>query len=206
VGWCGPETEQSEGDYTARVFRPKDLALTAWGPQAPTFKSAEGRQSEIRRRSGYQDPPVIFGCLKLAPKKQLEALNRRLATGGWRHHICENSPTQEEHVTHIGRDPQETGYDKEEWEDEEQDLEDDDEQGEDENGDDDEEQDEDDEQEDTRGAPEEDTRTPEPPPEEIEPREITCGWCHGSGYATNDPTRDPEDYCGNCGGTGMVPR
>jgi hypothetical protein len=31
VGWCGPE----RSDYTARVFCPKGLALTAWGPQAP---------------------------------------------------------------------------------------------------------------------------------------------------------------------------
>jgi hypothetical protein len=45
VGWCGPE----RSDYTARVFCPKGLALTAWGPQAPLSNRAQpqaaGRQS-----------------------------------------------------------------------------------------------------------------------------------------------------------------
>jgi hypothetical protein len=44
VGWCGPETERSEGDYTARVFCPQGLALTARGPQAPTSK----QQSQLK--------------------------------------------------------------------------------------------------------------------------------------------------------------
>ena len=36
AGWCGPETEQGEGDYTACRFPPAErVALTAWGPQAP---------------------------------------------------------------------------------------------------------------------------------------------------------------------------
>jgi hypothetical protein len=57
VGWCGPEPEHSEGDYTARVFCPQGLALTARGPQAPTSKQQSQPKAVIdkkgrRNRSG----------------------------------------------------------------------------------------------------------------------------------------------------------
>lgn len=36
AGWCGPETERSEGDYTACRFPPaKRVTLTARGSQTP---------------------------------------------------------------------------------------------------------------------------------------------------------------------------
>jgi hypothetical protein len=36
VGWCGPETERSEDDYTARVFCPKGC-LDGLGAAGPAF-------------------------------------------------------------------------------------------------------------------------------------------------------------------------
>jgi hypothetical protein len=39
LGWCGPETSASRGDYTVRTFsaraKARDLALRGWAPQAP---------------------------------------------------------------------------------------------------------------------------------------------------------------------------
>jgi hypothetical protein len=46
AGWCGPE----RSDYTAAVFRPKGMALTAWGPQAP---AKNGSQTPTSRKRAY---------------------------------------------------------------------------------------------------------------------------------------------------------
>ena len=40
------------GDYTARVFCPQGLALTAWGPQAPNFKKQSQPQAVIDQTMG----------------------------------------------------------------------------------------------------------------------------------------------------------
>jgi hypothetical protein len=48
VGWCGPE----RSDYPARVFCPQGLALTAWGPQAPTSKTKVSRRVSLKQAIG----------------------------------------------------------------------------------------------------------------------------------------------------------
>jgi len=48
VGWCGAGARLlSSGDYPARVFCPRGLALTAWGPQVPL----DGLDSDYVMRS-----------------------------------------------------------------------------------------------------------------------------------------------------------
>ena len=68
AGWCGPETEQSEGDYTARVFCPPffmgGLALTAWGPQAPAIKEEKSACTVLQR--GRRRRAFLFGAMATA--------------------------------------------------------------------------------------------------------------------------------------------
>jgi len=96
-------------------------------------------------------------------------------------------------MTNAGRDPLDMDDDEEEWEDDDE-IQDDDE------------------KQDKRYVEEDDVQQAlrpedEPPPEEEKPRGEACGYCHGSGLAGNtDPSRDPEDPCRNCGGSGWVGR
>jgi hypothetical protein len=52
VGWCGPE----RSDYTARVFCPKGLALTAWGSQTPTSNG------QVQPKLGTKASRLTSGC------------------------------------------------------------------------------------------------------------------------------------------------
>ena len=45
----------AQRDYTARVFCPKGLALTAWGPQAPT-SNKQSQPQAVPEITNYQLP------------------------------------------------------------------------------------------------------------------------------------------------------
>ena len=53
AGWCGPETERSEGDYTARVFSPHSswgLGLDGLGAAGPDLKQTKSADALRRAR------------------------------------------------------------------------------------------------------------------------------------------------------------
>ena len=95
MGWCGPENERSEGDYTVRVFCPsffmRGLALTAWGSQTPTSN----------KRS--QPKAVTTQCCRRQPRKgrisrsEAQTIRRRRDR-------LKGQPQQRQHSAAIRRD------------------------------------------------------------------------------------------------------
>jgi hypothetical protein len=72
VGGAG-RSRAERGDYTARVFCPQGLALTAWGPQAPSSNEQIQPQAVIKQeRWAYQaersgDHSLAARSVKWAP-------------------------------------------------------------------------------------------------------------------------------------------
>ena len=85
--WCGPEPRRRRRDYTAGAFRPKDMALTARGPQAPNRqpKLPTGlAQALSRERPFAKDPgPARSGTggRPSATIKSARAADRRASWG-----------------------------------------------------------------------------------------------------------------------------
>ena len=75
-GWCGPEPEQREGDYTARVFFPEGLALTARGLQAPSSKREGQPQAVIEQNNGRMSGSAAEAIRQ--PRDRLTASRRNV--------------------------------------------------------------------------------------------------------------------------------
>ena len=57
-GWCGPEAERREANYTARRFPPEataeGLALTAWGTKSPIKGKKVSQRLSVKMREGWK--------------------------------------------------------------------------------------------------------------------------------------------------------